>query len=120
MIDPALMLEEFLYAPGANTVTALIVALLMFGIAVAVPPRWTWWTAFPLAVLIGLCATVAFIAIGMRLLYKLGATFPVYFGPIQLGIAVLLSGIGYAIVRRRRDPAAASDVARPNDWYAPR
>ena len=120
MIDPALMLEEFLFSLGRNLVTAFVVALLMFGIAVAVPPRWKWWVAFPLAVVIGLCATIAFIMIGMHLLYRLGANFAVYFGPIQLAIAVLLSGTGYAVVRWRRDPLAASGAPKPDSWYGPR
>jgi hypothetical protein len=78
---------------------------------------WKWWVAFPIAVVVGLCVTIAFILIGMRVLYKLGAAFEVHFGPIHLAIAVVLSGIAFAIVRKRSGPVALSDEPKPDSWY---
>ncbi len=116
MIDPELIVEEFTSALPGNLVTSLIVALLMLGIAMIVPRRWKWWVAFPIGVIVGLCITIAFILMGMRILYKLGAAFAVHFGPIHLAIAVLLSGVAFAVLRRRR-PAPLSDEPRPDRWY---
>ncbi|PZU06913.1 MAG: hypothetical protein DI605_17775 [Sphingomonas sp.] len=117
MIDPDLIFEEFTAYLAGNVVTAILVGLLMLAIAVAIPPRWKWWAAFPLAVVIGLCLTVAFIALGMPILYRLGATFEAHFGPIHLVIAMLVSGLGFAIVRKRRGPVSDHDMPKPDRWY---
>jgi hypothetical protein len=117
MIDPQLIVDEFLFSLGGNIVTAILVGLLMLGLAVLVPRGWRWWAAYAAAVIVGLCLTVAFIAIGMRYLYRLGARFEVHFGPIHLAIAMLISGIGYAIVRRSRGPDAGRTIPKPDSWY---
>jgi hypothetical protein len=117
MVDPNLIVDEFMFSLPGNLATAFIVAALMLGIAVIVPRRWKWWVAFPIAVIVGLCITIAFILIGMRVLYKVGAAFAVHFGPIHLAIAILLSGVAFAVVRKRSGPAGLSDVPKPDSWY---
>jgi hypothetical protein len=117
MIDPALILEEFTDNLVGNIVTAILVGLLILGVAVVIPPHWKWWQSFPVAVVVGVCLTIAFIILGMRIIYKLGPQFEVHFGPIHLAIAIVLSGIGFAIVRIRRGPIVRSNVPKPDSWY---
>lgn len=117
MVDTALILQEFLDDLAGNIITAVIVGLLILGIAVVIPPHWKWWQAFPTAVVVGVCVTIAFIILGMRIIYKLGPQFEVHFGPIHLAIAIVLSGIGFAIVRIRRGPVTLSNTPKPDSWY---
>lgn len=117
MIDPALILEEFTASLGANLLTAFVVALVMLGLAMLMPARWKMWAAFPAAVAIGLCLTIAFILVGLRVLNKVGLAFPVQFGPIHLAIAILLSGAAFALIRRQRCAPAESDTPKPDSWY---
>ncbi|QJU59435.1 hypothetical protein HL653_18240 [Sphingomonas sp. AP4-R1] len=117
MIDPSLIVEEFTASLGTNLLTAFVVALVMLGAAMLMPARWRMWAAFSLAVAIGLCLTIAFILVGLRVLNKVGLAFPVQFGPIHLVLAILLSGAAFALIRRQRGARADTDMPKPDDWY---
>ncbi|MDO6413302.1 hypothetical protein Q4F19_02805 [Sphingomonas sp. BIUV-7] len=117
MPDPKLILDEFLFDLGSNLLTAFAVALLILGVAVAIPATWRWWVALPVAVVVGVCLTIVFVLLGMPFLDGFGLAFPVSFGPLHLAIAILLSGAAFAIVRKRRGPIDRSGIPKPDSWY---